>query len=66
MQKNKGKPTAVSDLNVEYRGNVTSQAIFLITRDGKVVAQFRVPDETLARTMFHSIIRWIPAKSEEK
>ena len=48
--KEKGKTTAVSDLNVEYRGNVTSQAIFLITRDGKVVAQFRVPDDTLART----------------
>jgi len=48
--KEKGKTTAVSDLNVEYRGNVASQAIFLITRDGKVVAQFRVPDETLERT----------------
>ena len=48
--KEKGKTTAVSDLNVEYRGNVASQAIFLITRDGKVVAQFRVPDDTLART----------------
>ncbi len=48
--KEKGKTTTVSDLNVEYRGNVASQAIFLITRDGKVVAQFRVPDDTLART----------------
>ena len=48
--KEKGKTTAVSDLTVEYRGNVASQAIFLITRDGKVVAQFRVPDDTLART----------------
>ncbi len=35
---------------MEYRGNVTSQAIFLITKETKVVAQFRVPDETLART----------------
>jgi hypothetical protein len=40
----------VSDLTVEYRGNVTTQAIFLITKDSKVIAQFRVPDETLART----------------
>ena len=48
--KEKGKPIAVSDLNVEYRGNVASQAIFLITREGKVVAQFRVPDDTLSRT----------------
>ncbi|MGE5574780.1 MAG: hypothetical protein ACM3UL_01470 [Ignavibacteria bacterium] len=48
--KEKGKPIPVSDLNVEYRGNVVNQAIFLITRETKVVAQFRVPDETLART----------------
>jgi replication factor A1 len=48
--KEQGKSMAVSDLTVEYRGNVTSQAIFLITKDKKVVAQFRVPEETLART----------------
>ena len=48
--KENSKPIAVSDLTVEYRGNVTNQAIFLITKDGKVVAQFRVPDDTLART----------------
>jgi len=48
--KEQGKPVVVSDLTVEYRGNVTSQAIFLITKDTKVVAQFRVPDETLSRT----------------
>ena len=48
--KEKGKPIAVSDLNVEYRGNVANQAIFLITKEGKVVAQFRVPDDTLSRT----------------
>ncbi len=40
----------VGDLTVEYRGNVSNQAIFLITKDGKVIAQFRVPDETLTRT----------------
>ena len=48
--KEQGKAVAVSDLTVEYRGNVNDQAIFLITKDSKVVAQFRVPDETLART----------------
>ena len=48
--KEKSKPISVSDLNVEYRGNVANQAIFLITREGKVVAQFRVPDDTLSRT----------------
>jgi replication factor A1 len=47
--KEQGK-AVIADLNVEYRGNVTNQAIFLITKDNKVVAQFRVPDETLART----------------
>jgi hypothetical protein len=40
----------IRDLTIEYRGNVNDQAIFLITTEGKVVAQFRVPDETLART----------------
>lgn len=47
--KDEGKK-AVGDLTVEYRGNVSNQAIFLITKEGKVVAQFRVPDETLTRT----------------
>src|SRR4030042_4908396 len=48
--KDQSKPVVISDLMVEYRGNVTNQAIFLITKDRKVVAQFRVPDDTLART----------------
>jgi len=47
--KEEGKAVA-EDLTVEYRGNVNDQAIFLITKDGKVVAQFRVPEETLQRT----------------
>ncbi len=47
--KEEGK-IAVDNLTVEYRGNVNSQAIFLIMKEGKVIAQFRVPDETLART----------------
>ena len=46
--KEEGKATA-EDLTVEYRGNVNDQAIFLITKDGKVVAQFRVPEDTLER-----------------
>jgi replication factor A1 len=48
--KETGKQVTVADLTVDYRGNVTSQAIFLITKDTKVIAQFRVPEETLART----------------
>jgi hypothetical protein len=47
--KDEGKQ-AIGDLTVEYRGNVSNQAIFLITKESKVVAQFRVPDQTLART----------------
>jgi hypothetical protein len=39
----------VGDLTVEYRGDVNDQVIFLITKDGKVVAQFRVPQETLQK-----------------
>jgi hypothetical protein len=49
LSKDEGKKT-VGDLSVEYRGNVNNQAIFLITKEGKVIAQFRVPSETLKRT----------------
>lgn len=44
--KDQGKAT-VEDITVEYRGSINSQAIFLITTDSKVIAQFRVPEETL-------------------
>jgi replication factor A1 len=40
----------VEELTVEYRGNVSDQSIFLITKEGKVIAQFRVPNDTLTRT----------------
>jgi replication factor A1 len=46
--KGEGK-IAVGDLTVEYRGSINDQAIFLITKESKVVAQFRVPEETLAK-----------------
>lgn len=46
--KEQGK-ASVEDLTVEYRGSVNNQAIFLIKRDENVVAQFRVPEETLSR-----------------
>jgi single-stranded DNA-binding protein len=39
--------SACEDLTVEYRGSVNNEAIFLITKEGKVIAQFRVPQETL-------------------
>ena len=44
-----GGKSVAEDLTVEYRGSVNDQAIFLITKDGKVVAQFRVPEQTLQR-----------------
>ena len=46
--KEQGK-SACEDLTVEYRGSVNNEAIFLITKDGKVIAQFRVPQETLTQ-----------------
>jgi len=44
-----GGKASVENLTVEYRGSVSNQAIFLIKKDGGVVAQFRVPEETLLR-----------------
>jgi replication factor A1 len=44
--KEQGK-AMLEDITVEYRGSVNNQAIFLITKDSKVVAQFRVSEETL-------------------
>jgi hypothetical protein len=41
--------TVVAGLTVEYRGSISNQAIFLIKKDDKVVAQFRVPEETLTK-----------------
>lgn len=46
--KEQGK-SAVEDLTIEYRGSVNDQAIFLIKKEGNVVAQFRVPEETLSK-----------------
>ncbi len=47
--KEQGK-SVCADLMVEYRGNVNDQAIFLITKENKVVAQFRVSEEMLSKT----------------
>ena len=41
--------TVCQKLTILYRGNTKSQAIFLITKDGSVVAQFRVDEEFLTR-----------------
>jgi hypothetical protein len=50
VQSREGGKKTVGELTVEHRGDVNSQAIFLITKEGKVIAQFRVPEETLSRT----------------
>ena len=44
----KGK-TACQGLTVEYRGSLKKEAIFLITKDTSVIAQFRVAEELLLR-----------------
>jgi len=46
--KNNGKAVC-GNLTVEHRGKVKGEAIFLITRDNAVVAQFRVGEEFLLR-----------------
>ena len=43
------KKSIVEDLTIEYRGSVNTQAIFLIKREGNVVAQFRVPEDMLTK-----------------
>ncbi len=75
--KGQGK-SVVEDLTVEYRGSVNDQAIFLIKNDGGVVAQFRVPEETLSKgdvsfdnwmdtgKVRREIARQIPAPSHVK
>ena len=37
------------DLKIEYRGTIKDQAVFLITKNKNVVAQFRVAEEFLLR-----------------
>jgi replication factor A1 len=46
--KENGK-SVCGDLSVEYRGEVKGETIFLIKKDGNVLAQFRVDGEFLTR-----------------
>lgn len=46
--KEEGNAT-VADLMIDYRGSIGNQDIFLIKKEDKVVAQFRVPEETLTK-----------------
>lgn len=41
--------TSCQNLAIEYRGSIAQEAIFLITEESAVVAQFRVPEEFLKR-----------------
>ncbi len=43
------KKSVCGELEVEYRGKVANQAIFLITKAGKVIVQFRVDETFLLR-----------------
>ena len=49
IQAKEGKKSVCGSLTVEYRGSVNNEAIFLITKNSKVIAQFRVPEETLSQ-----------------
>jgi replication factor A1 len=46
--KENGK-SVCENLTIEYRGNINDQAIFLVQKDGNVVAQFRVSEATLSK-----------------
>ena len=50
VAREKGKTTC-QNLTVEYRGSVKDSAIFLITKDTKVVVQFRVEEELLRKNL---------------
>jgi replication factor A1 len=45
----KNEKATCGSLTVEYRGKLKDETIFLITKNGDVVAQFRVDDEFLLR-----------------
>ena len=55
--KEKEKATC-QNLTVEYRGTIKGEAIFLITKNTKVVVQFRVSEEILVRKNI-SFERWM-------
>jgi replication factor A1 len=62
--KQKGKDKA-EDLSVEYRGTFNEQAVFLITKKGAVVAQFRVPEDFLKQRDV-SFDNWLDTKKVKR
>ncbi len=49
LAKQTEKVTVCGNLHIEYRGKTKGETIFLITKNGDVVAQFRVEEEFLHR-----------------
>ena len=45
----KNEKSTCMELEVRYRGSIKAKAIFLITKNSKVVVQFRVPEDVLQR-----------------
>ena len=46
----KNEKSTCMDLAVQYRGSIKGKAIFLITKDTKVIVQFRMPEDFLLKT----------------
>jgi hypothetical protein len=55
--KEKGKAKC-QELTFQYRGNVKNEAIFLVTKEDRVISQFRAPEEFLRRQNM-SFENWI-------
>jgi replication factor A1 len=45
--------SSCQNLQIEYRGSAKLEAVFLITKESKVIGQFRVPEELLKRVDVH-------------
>ena len=56
VAREKGKTTC-QNLTVEYRGSLKDEAIFLITKETKVIVQFRVEEELLRKNI--SFENWV-------
>jgi len=65
IQAKEQRKAECGDLTVEYRGSVNSEAIFLITKGSKVIAQFRVPLETLSQNSI-SFDNWMETSRVRK
>jgi hypothetical protein len=64
LAKENGK-TQCNKLAIEYRGAVKKENIFLITKDGKIVSQFRIDEELLCMKDFQ-FERWMNSDKVRK